>query len=118
MLGAMEVDQDANLANWIIPGKYVKGMGGAMDLVSSDSQVFILMEHTARGRKKILKKCSLPLTGQRCVSKIITELGVFAWADGRLTLTHIQEGVSIDEIKDKTEAEFFVDKNLHVIRDS
>lgn len=114
ILGAMEVSMYGDLANWVIPGKMVKGMGGAMDLVSSGSRVVITMEHTAKGgRPKILKECRLPLTGTRCVNAIITEKGVFEVdAKKGLALIEIAPDTTIEEIQKATEAPFEVSKNL------
>lgn len=113
LLGAMEVSQDGDLANWIIPGKLVKGMGGAMDLVSSGSKVIVLTEHTSRGNKpKILQKCKLPLTGKGVVHAIITEKAVFKFIHGKMVLTEIAEESSLEEIRELTEAEFEVANQL------
>jgi len=105
ILGAMEVAENGDLANWMIPGKMVKGMGGAMDLVAGVKRCIVTMDHTNRkGESKLLKACTLPLTGQKCIDMIITDLGVFAVAPGGLRVQEIADGVTLDEIKAKTEA--------------
>ncbi|WP_281271162.1 3-oxoacid CoA-transferase subunit B [Helicobacter didelphidarum] len=107
VLGALEVDESGNLANWIIPGKLVPGMGGAMDLVNGVKKVIITMEHTDKnGNSKLKKQCTLPLTGKSCVDMVITELGVFSFENGKLKLIEVQEGASLEEIKANTEANF------------
>lgn len=118
ILGALEVAQNGDLANWIIPGKMVKGMGGAMDLVSSGNRVVVTMEHCNKsGASKILKSCSLPLTGKACVDLIITELAVFSCDKGKgLILIEHAEGVSVEEIKSKTDADFTISPNLCVMQ--
>lgn len=108
VLGALEVDEMGNLANWKIPGKLVPGMGGAMDLVNGSKKVIIAMLHTAKGKPKILKECTLPLTGKGVVDMIITELGVFEFIEGKLFLTEIMPDSSIEAIKKNTPANFII----------
>ena len=108
ILGGMEVSKEGDLANWIIPGKLVKGMGGAMDLVSGAKKVIITMEHTAKGNKKIFDKCKLPLTGKHVVDMLITDMAVFKFDPNTraMTLTEIASDTTLEEVKANTDCEF------------
>ncbi len=111
VLGALQVDQEGNLANWCIPGKFTPGMGGAMDLVVGTKKLIIAMEHTSKGMPKILKKCTLPLTAAHKVNLIITEKGVFEITQQGLTLREISPYSSLEDIQNTTDADFIVELN-------
>ncbi|GAA7282760.1 succinyl-CoA--3-ketoacid CoA transferase subunit B [Helicobacter pylori] len=109
ILGGMEVSQNGDLANWMIPKKLIKGMGGAMDLVHGAKKVIVIMEHCNKyGESKVKKECSLPLTGKGVVHQLITDLAVFEFSNNAMKLVELQEGVSLDQVREKTEAGFEV----------
>lgn len=113
ILGAMEVSEEGDLANWMIPGKMVKGMGGAMDLVAGVKRVVVIMDHNAKsGAAKLLKNCVLPLTGVKVVDRIITDLGVFDIDESGMRLTELAPDVTVEEVKQRTEAAFKVADDL------
>lgn len=113
VLGALEVSQDASIANWIIPGKFAPGMGGAMDLLVGAKRVIVAIQHTDKhGESKILKECSLPLSAKGVVSKVITDLAVFEFQDGKFLLKEVAPGVTVEEVLDKTVGDVIVSENV------
>ncbi len=113
ILGAFEVDETASLANWVIPGKMVKGMGGAMDLVAGAKRVVVTMEHTTKdGSPRILKRCTLPLTGVNCVHLLITDMAVIERSDNRWLLTELMPGYTAEQVVAATEAQLTLSPNL------
>ena len=112
VLGALQVDADGHLANWMIPGKMVPGMGGAMDLVSGAERVIIAMQHAAKGKSKIVQKCTLPLTSARRIDLVVTDLAVIGFQGSRMTLLETAPGVSVAEVMAATEADLSVPDNV------
>jgi 3-oxoacid CoA-transferase subunit B len=113
ILGAMEVSENGDIANWKIPGKMVKGMGGAMDLVASTDNIIVAMMHTNKeGESKLLPKCELPLTGKACIKKVVSDLGYFEIHDGAFHLKELAPGVTVEEVKAKTSGKLFVDADV------
>jgi acetate CoA/acetoacetate CoA-transferase beta subunit len=112
VLGGLQVDQHGLLANWMIPGKMVPGMGGAMDLVTGAKRVVVAMQHMAKGQSKIVKACSLPLTSARPVDLVVTDLAVIAFPEGRATLVELADGVTVDQVLAATEAELIVPEQV------
>ena len=117
VLGAMEVAENGDLANWIVPGKKVAGMGGAMDLCTGCPEVIIVMLHTNKGKPKILKKCSLPLTAEKCVSKIITEMGVMEVREDGIWVVELHPDYTKEDIQAATECELHFDPNMKVMEE-
>ncbi|WP_245435679.1 3-oxoacid CoA-transferase subunit B [Microvirga calopogonii] len=118
VLGGLQVDRHGRLANWMVPGKMVPGMGGAMDLVAGAKRVIVAMQHTAKGRPKIVRECSLPLTSDRPVDLVVTELAVIGFPGGRATLLETMEGVTVEEVANATEAELAIPAGLSETRPS
>jgi len=112
VLGGLQVDQEGRLANWMIPGKMVPGMGGAMDLVTGAKRVVVAMQHSAKGKSKVVRKCSLPLTSTRTVDLVVTELAVISFAEGRATLVETAPGISVEQVIASTEASLVVPGNV------
>lgn len=113
VLGAMEVAENGDIANWKIPGKMVKGMGGAMDLVAGTDNIIVAMMHTNRaGASKLLKQCTLPLTGKNCIKKVVTNLGFFTIENGAFILRELAPNVSIDDVKNATEGKLLIAEDV------
>jgi acetate CoA/acetoacetate CoA-transferase beta subunit len=112
VLGGLQVDSQGHLANWMIPGKMVPGMGGAMDLVTGAKRVVVAMQHTAKGKPKVLKQCSLPLTSLRTVDLVVTELAVIAFPGGRATLVETGPGIAVDDVLASTDAELEIPQHV------
>ncbi len=116
VLGAFEVDVEGNIASWMIPGKLIKGMGGAMDLVAGADNIIVTMTHASKhGESKLLKKCSLPLTGAGCIKKVLTDLAYIEITEGKFFLKEIAPGISVDEVVSKTEGELVIPEKISVM---
>lgn len=116
VLGGLQVNQNGQLANWVIPGKMVPGMGGAMDLVTGARKVVVAMQHTAKGQSKVVKVCSLPLTSVRTVDLLVTEMAVIAFPNGQATLMETAPGVSVEQVQAATEAELLISPDIKSMR--
>lgn len=116
VLGGLQVSQGGLLANWVIPGKMVPGMGGAMDLVTGARKVVVAMQHTAKGQSKVVKTCSLPLTSVRVVDLLVTEIAVIAFPNGQATLMETAPGVSVEQVLEATEAELLISPDIKSMR--
>lgn len=116
VLGGLQVSQGGQLANWVIPGKMVPGMGGAMDLVTGARKVVVAMQHTAKGQSKVVKACSLPLTSVRVVDLLVTEMAVIAFPDGQATLMETAPGISVEQVLAATEAELLISPDIKSMR--
>src|SRR5712672_232906 len=116
VLGGLQVDAEGHLANWMIPGKMVPGMGGAMDLVAGAKRVIVAMQHSAKGKSKIVAKCNLPLTSSRPVDLVVTDMAVISFSGGRITLQETAPGVTVAEVMAVTEADLFIPANVPEMR--
>jgi 3-oxoacid CoA-transferase subunit B len=113
VLGAMEVDQTGSIANWMVPGKLVKGMGGAMDLVAGARRLIVAMQHRDKsGASKVLKKCKLPLTGENCITRVVTDMALLDREGNEFILRELAPGISVDDVKSATEANLRIDPNV------